>query len=128
MNSQRAHVLIVEDDASFSQTLVRLISARGFNVVVASSMLGARDWIRQGKVGFLISDLGLPDGDGCELMQELRDEWSGQGVAVSGYGMAADKIRAQAAGFALHFTKPIDIHHLEQILDLARQAISDPQL
>ncbi|MDQ3115337.1 MAG: response regulator, partial [Verrucomicrobiota bacterium] len=65
----------------------------------------------------VISDLGLPDGTGFELMEKLRAAHGLRGIAVSGYGMDDDVRRSEAAGFAAHLTKPIDFAQLERALE-----------
>ena len=56
----------------------------------------------------LISDLGLPDGSGHDLMRELRSRGhTFPGIALSGYGQEEDILRSREAGFAAHLTKPV---------------------
>ena len=58
----------------------------------------------------LVSDVGLPDGDGYELMRRMRAIRSVPGIAMSrGYGMNEDRARSHEAGFSEHLVKPIDI-------------------
>jgi CheY-like chemotaxis protein len=65
----------------------------------------------------VISDIGLPDGDGYTLMTELRLAQPDLiGIALSGYGMEEDLYRSRAAGFATHLIKPIQIGDLERVL------------
>ena len=64
----------------------------------------------------LISDIGLPDRSGYELMQELRASKGLRGIALSGFGMENDISRARAAGFAEHLTKPINFERLEEAI------------
>jgi len=59
-------------------------------------------------VRLVISDLGLPDGSGCDLMRKLRDEYRLRGIALSGFGMEDDVRQAEEAGFSRHLTKPVD--------------------
>jgi CheY-like chemotaxis protein len=59
-----------------------------------------------------ICDLGLPDGDGYELMRRIRTIRSVPGIAMSGYAMSEDRRRSQEAGFSEHLVKPIDIPQL----------------
>jgi CheY-like chemotaxis protein len=56
-----------------------------------------------------IVDVGLPDGDGCELMTTLRSDHGLGGVALTGNGMEDDVKRCRRAGFDHHFLKPIDM-------------------
>jgi len=72
----------------------------------------------------LVSDLGLPDGSGLELMSRLRDKYGLTGIALSGYGMDEDRAASKAAGFVEHFIKPIDPERLREAI--ARQLESAP--
>ena len=75
----------------------------------------------------VISDLGLPDGSGLDLMGELGDSGQLRGIALSGFGSESDVAAAKAAGFAAHFTKPVDWerlrHTIHRLLD-GREASS----
>jgi CheY-like chemotaxis protein len=64
----------------------------------------------------VISDLGLPDGTGFELMRELRDRHGLSGIALSGYGMEEDVRRSREAGFRGHLTKPVDLERLRRMI------------
>jgi CheY-like chemotaxis protein len=127
MGAQRAHVrelspsegrriLLVEDHEPTRKTLERLLKRRNYGVVSAGSLSEAR--ARAAEVGFdlVISDVGLPDGDGAELMAELRDRFGLKGVALTGYGMEEDVARCRSAGFVAHLTKPIRVESLESAL------------
>ena len=63
----------------------------------------------------LISDIGLPDRSGYELMQELRSQGL-PGIALSGFGMENDVSQARAAGFSEHLTKPINFERLDEAI------------
>lgn len=119
-------ILIVEDHPQTVKVLARLVEARGFRVLTAHSVTQARAVAAANDIGFLISDLGLPDGNGGELMRELRDQLGIAGVALTGYGMDADVADARRSGFILHLTKPIQIGDLEKALALARQELAKP--
>ena len=64
----------------------------------------------------VISDLGLPDGDGVDLMAQLTKDYGLRGIALSGYGMAADRAKTEAAGFLSHLVKPVDFDQLDRVL------------
>lgn len=119
-------ILLVEDHLPTTKVLVRLVQARGFRVLTAHSLAEARAVAAANDIGFLISDLGLPDGNGTELMKELRDRLGIVGVALTGYGMDADVAHAKEAGFVLHLTKPIQIGDLEKALVLAKAELTKP--
>jgi CheY-like chemotaxis protein len=119
-------LLIVEDHLQTTKVLARLLESRGFRVLAAHSLAEARALVAQHDVGFLISDLGLPDGNGGDLMKELHERLGISGVALTGYGMDGDIAHAREVGFALHLTKPIQVGELEKALVLARAELARP--
>ncbi|HYG62942.1 MAG TPA: response regulator, partial [Thermoanaerobaculia bacterium] len=60
----------------------------------------------------VVSDIGLPDGNGHDLMRRLVARFGLRGIAVSGYGMEEDIQRSREVGFAAHLTKPVDLRRL----------------
>ncbi|HEX2852120.1 MAG TPA: PAS domain S-box protein [Opitutaceae bacterium] len=109
-------ILLVEDHEPTRKTLEQLLRRRNYAVVSAASLQEARDRAAAGSFDLVISDLGLPDGDGATLMAELRDQRGLAGIALTGYGMEDDIARCRAAGFATHLTKPIRVEALEAAL------------
>jgi PAS domain S-box-containing protein len=112
----RGRVLLVEDHAPTRSTLQQLLMRRHYEVVPAASMSEARRQMETERVDFVISDIGLPDGNACELMQELRDKHGLTGIALTGYGMESDIARSHAAGFIIHLTKPLRVQSLDEAL------------
>jgi PAS domain S-box-containing protein len=108
----RASVLLVEDHADTARVLTRLLERNGYEIAHANSISGAEELAGQRHFDVLISDLGLPDGSGLDLMRRLRQRHSLTGIALSGYGMDEDRAASRAAGFAEHFTKPVDSERL----------------
>jgi signal transduction histidine kinase/ActR/RegA family two-component response regulator len=110
-------ILLVEDHNQTRNTLARLLANRGHEVATAETVRQARDMARTFAFDLVLSDLGLPDGNGQELMLELRRlRPACQAIALSGYGMDIDIEKSRAAGFDLHLTKPVDIGALEAAL------------
>jgi two-component system CheB/CheR fusion protein len=109
-------ILLVEDNLSTLGIMHRLLVGMGHRVSPASTVQGALELAEREKHDLLVSDLGLPDGTGYELMQTLRERYRVTGVALSGYGMEEDIRRSLEAGFAEHLTKPIDLPRLKQCL------------
>ena len=109
-------ILLVEDHKPTCQALILLLTRRNFEVVAASTIAEARSASATGRFDFLISDIGLPDGNGYELMTELHGRHGLAGIALTGYGMEDDVVRSQAAGFVAHLTKPVDIRALDSAL------------
>jgi two-component system CheB/CheR fusion protein len=105
-----ASVLLVEDDPDSAEMLALLLSREGFQVKVATSMRAARTLA--GSCEVLVSDIALPDGNGLDLMRELREQRPMRGIALSGYGSSEDRRRSLTAGFEEHLTKPADLDEL----------------
>jgi CheY-like chemotaxis protein len=113
---RRGTILVVEDHQPTREVLIRLLESRGFTVHGASSLAEAFSIAENHVLDLVISDLGLPDGDGYELMSKLRQRGDLRGIALSGYGMTADVRRSREAGFLAHLTKPVTIDTLEAAL------------
>ncbi|MEP6809466.1 MAG: response regulator [Chthoniobacterales bacterium] len=112
-------VLLVEDHEQTRATLQQLLERRGHRVTGAGTLAEARHLAVPGACDLVISDIGLPDGDGHTLMAELRESQGLPGIALSGYGMESDIARSQANGFFVHLTKPIDIQALDAAIAIA---------
>ncbi|HEY1581509.1 MAG TPA: response regulator [Chthoniobacterales bacterium] len=113
------HILLVEDHDQTRTTLGQLLRRRGHIVDGVATIGAAREHVASGKYDLIISDLGLPDGDGHQLMAELHDNYGLPGIALSGYGMDHDIARSRASGFFAHLTKPIEIQALESAIAAA---------
>lgn len=111
-------ILLVEDHPPTCATLTQLLARRGFRVVAARSLHEARTAAEREKFDILISDIGLPDGNGCDLMVELRKRQNLRGIALTGYGMSEDMERSRQSGFATHLTKPVSVGALDHALSL----------
>jgi signal transduction histidine kinase len=109
-------IMLVEDHADSARILARVMRRRGYQVVLAASVAEALATFEREEVHALVSDIGLPDGDGVGLMEQLREIRPIPGIALSGYGMEHDLARTRAAGFQEHLTKPIDWPQLDAAL------------
>ncbi len=116
--AKRIRVLLVEDHAPTRNTLAQLLGRRHYDVIAAASLTEARALAAaNAEIQLVISDIGLPDGDGYELMEELRSlRPTLSGIALSGYGMEEDVARSRQAGFAQHLIKPVNIAALESAM------------
>ena len=110
-------VLLVEDHEPTRLSLARLLMHRYYEVITAGSVSEARSLASSNDFQILISDIGLPDGNGYDLMMELRKTRPVKGIALTGYGMEHDIARSQDAGFLAHLTKPVGIQSLETALN-----------
>jgi PAS domain S-box-containing protein len=115
-------ILLVEDHADTARALRRLLERAGHQVLVADSMRDALARVREGGLDLMLSDIGLKDGTGLELIRDVRAFTAMPAVALTGFGMDEDVIRCRDAGFNEHLTKPIDFRKLEAIIqDLTRE-------
>jgi two-component system CheB/CheR fusion protein len=111
-STQPLRLLLVEDHSDTARTLGRLLRAQGYSVVVVSDVSAATAAASRERIDVLVSDLGLPDGSGYDVMDRIRAIRSVPGIAMSGYGMEEDKRRSLEAGFSEHLVKPIDATQL----------------
>jgi signal transduction histidine kinase len=109
-------ILLVEDHEPTRTTLTRLLQRRRYDVATAASLAEARSFAAEREFDFLISDIGLPDGTGFDLMRELHAQRDIRGIALTGYGTEKDIDRSRQAGFAVHLTKPISAQSLDKAL------------
>ncbi len=110
-------ILLIEDHDATRDTLALLLRRRGHTVVEASTINEGGIAAADGIYDLLMSDIGLPDGRGDELMMILRKNgFDAPAIALSGYGMEADLLRSRKAGFGLHLTKPVSIQELDRAL------------
>jgi PAS domain S-box-containing protein len=110
-------ILLVEDHAPTLLTLQQLLKCRQFEVTTAKSAAEAHKHALAGEFDLVISDVGLPDRTGYELMTDLRTMRPMlPGIALSGYGMEEDLTRSRAAGFSVHLVKPVTISVLEEAI------------
>ncbi len=104
-------ILLVEDHEDTADIFERLLRRSGYEVHVASSVQSA---LAVGHEAFdvLLSDVGLADGSGHDLMRALRKTRPVRGIALSGYGTKEDIRASKEAGFAAHITKPVNFDTL----------------
>ncbi len=111
-------ILLVEDHGHTRNALERMLTRRGYRVQSAESLNTAITAAQAERFDVIISDIGLPDGDGYELMREIRTILPGaRGIALSGFGMDSDIRRSAAAGFSAHLIKPVSMKQIEAALE-----------
>jgi PAS domain S-box-containing protein len=109
-------VLLVEDHEDTAVVIGRIVSNMGHNVRIARTMTEALDRLRSEKFDIVLSDIGLPDGTGIELLEKTRAFSQVPMIALTGYGMEDDLQRYREAGFLHQLTKPIDFEQLQRML------------
>lgn len=111
-------LLVVEDHPDTLGTLTRLLTRRGYIVRTAASLAESLEVARGYEFDLLISDIGLPDGRGTELLEQFFAlyGWRPPAIAMSGFGMDDDVERSQQAGFSEHLTKPVEFSALQEAI------------
>lgn len=117
MQGRGNSVLLLEDHEPTRNALSHLLTRRKYIVVPAGTLAEARSLLTRHKIHFVISDIGLPDGNGNDLMKELRRDFGLKGIALTGYGMDKDIEESRSSGFVAHLIKPITIRSLEKALE-----------
>ena len=108
-------ILLVEDHPDTARVLARLLSGEGHHVHVAGTVAEAMRIASNEELDLVISDVGLPDGVGTDLLRALRANRPNLcAIAMTGYGAPDDLAATRAAGFAAHLTKPV---HVQQLRD-----------
>ena len=112
------HILLVEDHADTRQCMHRLLESRGHWVRSAGDAQSAIELSNSEDFDLLITDVGLPDRTGVELLHELRQrDPELPAIALSGYGMPKDVGKSKEAGFMEHFVKPVDFQKLHAAIN-----------
>jgi signal transduction histidine kinase/CheY-like chemotaxis protein len=114
--SAHRRVLLVDDHHDTCMGMKRMLERRGYEITVAHSAEQAVEKVRTQDFDLLISDIGLPDRSGYELMREVRLNKDLPGIALSGFGTEQDINQARSAGFSEHLTKPINFERLEETI------------
>jgi len=109
-------LLLVDDHADTRRILSRLLGKCGHEVSTADSARSALNLLDRDRFDALISDIGLPDSSGYELVREAKGRQPLKGIALSGFGMEEDVRRSLEAGFDYHLTKPVEFADLRSLL------------
>ncbi|MEN3370562.1 MAG: hypothetical protein V7609_2705 [Verrucomicrobiota bacterium] len=117
-------ILVVDDHCDTLRSLKLLLTRLGYQVLAAENMMDALRIAEQEPFDLLLSDIGLPDGSGHELVKRIREKHKIMAIAVSGFGMEEDVRRSRDAGFFDHLTKPVSLDRLQQVIEQV-QAQSD---
>jgi hypothetical protein len=108
---------VVEDHADSAAMLERLLTRMGHAVATAACARDAEALAAVRRFDIVISDVGLPDGDGCTLFRSVSAMYPVKGIAVTGFGAADDVEACRRAGFNAHLVKPVLFDQLQAALD-----------
>jgi two-component system CheB/CheR fusion protein len=112
-------ILLVENHPDTAKYMRMYLENIGHRVYAAKGVREALERLNDTLPHVLISDIGLPDGTGWELMERAQLPASVYTIAMSGFGTATDRNRSTAAGFRYHLTKPFEPGELERCLEEA---------
>jgi DNA-binding response OmpR family regulator len=116
-SSRRLRILLVENHEDTLKYLGKYLEIQGHEVCGARDMASALRALSSSKFDVLISDIGLPDGDGWQLIREIEPKPFG--IAMSGFGTRADRENSLAAGYRHHLIKPFLPEDLDALLEKA---------
>jgi PAS domain S-box-containing protein len=112
----RLRLLVVEDNADTARALGKLLRAAGYWVQTADTVAAALELAARERFDVLVSDIGLPDATGYELIKRLRQRCKLPAIAMSGFGMDEDLRKSRDAGFSEHLVKPVRVSQLEEAI------------
>lgn len=110
--SDPATVLVVEDDGSLRAVLAATLKAAGHRVVSAANAAEGRRWLAHYAPDLVLLDLGLPDGDGLDLIGHIRERGATPVLVLSARDAEAVKVRALDLGADDYVTKPFGVDEL----------------
>ncbi len=110
---EKRRILVVEDHDDTLRSMKLLLTRLGYEVLAADNMTKALRIAEEQHFDILLSDIGLPDGSGLELVKRIRAIRDIPALALSGFGMDEDIERSRDAGFSNHLTKPVSIDRLQ---------------
>ena len=105
-------ILAVDDHEDTLRVLRRLLQLLGYSLATADSATAALNYAATNEFDVLLSDIGLPDENGHDLLRKMKRIRNVPAIAVSGYGSATDIQNSLDAGFCAHLTKPLDCDRL----------------
>jgi signal transduction histidine kinase/HAMP domain-containing protein len=120
---QSRRILLVEDHADTNRSLTKLLRLRGYQVESANNIESALALSTTAQFDVLVSDIGLPDGSGIDLIRRLRSDRPALAIALTGFGMEEDLRKTREAGFNHHLVKPIDVNKLDLLIQDGSSAL-----
>lgn len=115
--ASKGNILLVEDHQDTAAVLSRALRRIGFRVSTAHTVADATKLFGGEQFDLVISDIGLPDGNGIDLLNQLNPVRRVPAIALSGYGMEHDVEKSRAAGFIEHLTKPVNWDSLRESIE-----------
>jgi CheY-like chemotaxis protein len=117
--SVRRRILIADDNRAAAESLAMLLQMEGHDVQVTYDGQQALDTFSAMQPEIALLDIGMPRINGYEVARQMRRGANGRSltlIAVTGWGQDSDRAKATAAGFNYHFTKPVEVDRLTELL------------
>ena len=116
--SRSLRLLLVEDHQDSADLLAELLKSHGYTVSVASCAEQALELADREVFDVLLSDIGLPDASGYDLMKKIHEQHASmKGIAITGRGGAEALARGRQAGFSAQLIKPVSVRRLEEVIE-----------
>jgi CheY-like chemotaxis protein len=112
-------IFIVENHPDTLEGLRMYLTGLGHTIEAAPCLKEALELLSHAELDVLLSDIGLPDGDGWQLLKEANLPKSVYAIAMSGFGMGNDHRKSREAGYRRHLVKPFDPLELDRALEEA---------
>jgi CheY-like chemotaxis protein len=119
--TRRLCVLLVDDDLDTLMWLRRAVGRWGHHAMTADSGQAGLALAKAIQFDLIVCDIGLPDEDGCEVLEKIRNLYAVKAIALTGYGMSADLTRFREAGFDVFLLKPVELSALECAIEKIRE-------
>jgi two-component system, chemotaxis family, CheB/CheR fusion protein len=111
-------ILLVEDHLDTQRAFAAILRSWGHTVSARASVAGGLGFLKENDVDVVVSDIGLPDRNGYDFINEARQRSPELiAIAVSAYFTNADQKRGRDAGFDMYFAKPVDLMELQHVLE-----------
>jgi signal transduction histidine kinase len=118
-------VLLVEDHRDTARVMAKLLRSNSYHVDAAASVTEATQFLKANHYNILVSDIGLPDGSGLDLVRTAQTLRPVPAIALSGFGMDHDIRRSKEAGFAEHLTKPLNFQVLVDAIERLTASVEE---
>jgi DNA-binding response OmpR family regulator len=109
-------ILLVEDHQDSADMLALVLRGNGHDVLAVGTAGDALRACGEASFDLLISDIGLPDFDGWDLLARVRENCGIPAIALTALGSNADRERSRAAGFDAHLAKPVEFKTLTAVV------------
>jgi len=126
VEASRLRILLVEDHVDTARILSVVLRKAGHQVKHAGTVALGLKFASEEQFDLLLSDLGLPDASGHDLMRQLREQGiKMSGIALSGFAQEEDVRRSRDAGFSQHIAKPVSVEHLLATIAQVSAGVAD---